>query len=362
MIRSFVSLTAVEQLARHLREEIRRGALSGEMPGINRLAVQLGCSARTVFAAVKQLEDEGVLQGQGTGRRSRIEAPDHSGPPVMRVKILLCEAGGEQDTSIIQVQHRLSEAGHTAVFASRSLRDLGMDVERVKRFVKSTEANAWVIVSASRAVLDWFAVQPVPAFALFGRQSAVDIAGTGPKQAPAVAAVVRLLTRLGHTRIVCLTRGECRAPSPGLFERVFLQELENQGIGVGSYHLPEWEDNPKGLHRCLTSLFQTTPPTALIAAGFELFTAAQQFLLQQGIRVPQDVSMVCGEPHPSFVWGTPTVSHIDFDSDLWVRQIVRWVDGVARGRNSRRKVFNPARFIEGGTVGPVAPPRRVATS
>lgn len=356
-MRTFRLLTAVEQLAGHLREEIRNGALSGEMPGVNQLATRMGCSARTVQAAVKQLESEGLLRGQGAGRRSRIELPDHFAPPVLRVKILLYERGGEREEYILKLRHQLSEAGHTVEIAAKSLLDLGMDVRRVERFAESTETDAWIVVAASREVLEWFAGQSVPAFALFGRQTSVDIAGTGPRKTQAVAAAVRRLTELGHSRIVYLTREERRKPDPGESERVFLKELKNQGIAVGPYNLPDWEDHPKGFLRCLTSLFETTPPTALIASEVNLFTAAQQFLLQKGLRVPEDVSMVCNDPNTTFAWCNPSISHFDSDNDFWLRHLVRWVNGVARGKNDRRKVFKQARFVEGGTIAQAAPIR-----
>jgi DNA-binding LacI/PurR family transcriptional regulator len=351
-MKPFRPLSAVEQLAGHLREEIRRGALSGEMPGANQIAVRLGCSARTVHAAVKQLERESLLQGQGAGRRSRIVLPEDFAPPALRVKILLYEGGDKGIDYLVELRHQLREAGHTAAFASRSLHDLGMDVKRVSRFVGGTEADAWIVVAASREILNWFAAQPVPAFALFGRQSQVAIAGTAPQKSHAMAAAVQRLAALGHSRIVCLTREERRKPEPGLIERIFLGELRKHGIAVGPYNIPDWEDNPNGLHDCLSSLFRTTPPTALICSGIGLFMATQQFLLQEGIRVPKDVSIICSDPIPGFAWSRPTLSHIDFDSDFWVRQIVRWMKGVAFGKDERRKNFNAARFVEGGTIGP----------
>jgi DNA-binding LacI/PurR family transcriptional regulator len=351
-MKPFQALSAVEQLAGHLREEIQRGALGGEMPGTNQLAASLGCSARTVHAAVKQLEAEGFLQGQGTGRRSRIALPETSPPPALRVKILLYQRMDERDDYIVDLRHRLQEAGHTAGFAAKTLCELGMDAKRVGRFAANTEADAWIVVAASREVLEWFVAQPVPAFALFGRQTSVTIAGTGPQKSSSVAAVVRRLAGIGHSRIVCLAREERRKPGPGLSERVFLEELQAQGIAVGPYNLPDWEDNPAGFLRCLSSLFRNTPPTALIISTMELFTATQQFLLHQGIRVPQDVSIVCTDPHPAFSWCVPSISHIDYDSSVWVRNVVRWVNGVAHGKNGRRKIFNEANFIEGGTMGP----------
>jgi DNA-binding LacI/PurR family transcriptional regulator len=150
-----------------------------------------------------------------------------------------------------------------------------------------------------------------------------------------------------------LTREERRKPEPGRVERVFLEELRGHGIATGPYNLPDWVDDPKGFQRCLGSLFNHTPPTALIISTLELYTATQQFLGHRGIRVPQNVSMICSDPHPTFAWCDPTFSHIAYDSAAWLRNIMRWLNNVARGKNDRRQIFTKAEFVDGGTVGPV---------
>lgn len=49
----------------------------------------------------------------------------------------------------------------------------------------------------------------------------------------------------------------------------------------------------------------------------------------------------------------PPITHIHWASRLLVRRIVRWADSVARGKNDRRPSFTMAKFVEGGTIGPV---------
>ena len=49
-------LSAVEQVAAHLRGELGQGRWSGTIPGVNRLAVELGVNRKTVEAALEQLD------------------------------------------------------------------------------------------------------------------------------------------------------------------------------------------------------------------------------------------------------------------------------------------------------------------
>ena len=67
--------SASEQVAAHLKDEVERGAWSETMPGEERLMRRLGVGAATVREALKLLENEGVLVGQGTGRPLSIHNP-----------------------------------------------------------------------------------------------------------------------------------------------------------------------------------------------------------------------------------------------------------------------------------------------
>lgn len=65
----FQSIT--RQVAAYLREELSRGRWSGEMPGQHRLVRLLGVSRKTVEMALRLLQEEGLLVGQGAGRHCR---------------------------------------------------------------------------------------------------------------------------------------------------------------------------------------------------------------------------------------------------------------------------------------------------
>jgi DNA-binding LacI/PurR family transcriptional regulator len=229
-----------------------------------------------------------------------------------------------------------------------------MDVPRIRTMVEAADADAWVVCAGSREVLEWFCSQPTPAFAFAGRMEGLPMAGTKPDKVPAYVDVARQLVDLGHNRICLLAQSARRLPEPGRTELAFLDELESLGIQTGDYNLPNWEDGIEGFHQVLDSLFGVTAPTALILDEAHLYIAAQQFLLNRGIRVPQDVSLVCTDGDPNFAWCEPSIAHIDWDRSLIVRRIVRWANNVARGKDDLSQTPIPAEFISGGTVGPAS--------
>ena len=97
-----------------------------------------------------------------------------------------------------------------------------------------------------------------------------------------------------------------------------------------------------------------TPPTALILDEAFQFHASHHHLSQRGLKIPQDVSLICTDDDPGFAWCHPAVSHIRWDTRPVVRRVVRWTSNVARGKDDRRQTLSKAEFAEGGTIGPTS--------
>jgi LacI family transcriptional regulator len=283
-----------------------------------------------------------------------IHLPPDLVPPALRVAILTYDPKEETKEYIYEVLHLLTEAGHQAFFASKSFKELGMSVAKVARHVNRHEADAWVLISASREVLEWFCERGIQAFAIFGGRRGLAIAGAGPDQPSALAAATRRLIELGHRRIIVLSRGYGEQLEAGPSESSILDELEANGITPGPYNLPNWEKSIAGFHGRLDQLMRVTPPTALIVSEPAYFIAVQQFLAVRGLRVPQDISLICTDADSHFKWCQPSIAHIRWDNHRVMRRLVHWANNVAIGKDDKRQVETRAEFVEGGTIGPVA--------
>lgn len=348
----FRVLTAAEQVAQHLRDELRRGTWTGMMPGEDRLMARLGVGRNTIQAALGLLEQEGLLVGKGAGHQRRIVLQKQE-KAALRVRILLYDRSDRSLPDKMELMARLEEAGYAASFSHRSQCDLGMSANRVAAYVHKHPADAWVVSAGSREVLEWFSQQPVPAIAMFGMFSGLPIAASSPWKIPAMLTAVRKLIGLGHRRIVMLVRKE-RRTTLGLTENAFLAELKAHDIPVSSYNLPDWDETHGGLRAGLNSLFRHTPPTALIIGDPPLLVPVQQFFANRGIRVPDQVSLFSLNSDPGFPWCDPVISHIDWDYRPVVRRVMRWVDNVAHGKEDLSQKLYEGTFVEGGTIMPVA--------
>ena len=348
---SFPSIT--EQVAAHLGEELRRGRWRETMPGRNQLVQELGVSGKTVDLALQLLENEGLLVAQGPGRPRRIELPEGLAPPALRVAVLFYEKGDKAHGFFVRFQIKLKAAGHTVVHAPKYLTNLGGNLGRLARMIKDTGADAWVVISGSKEVLQCFVQGQIPAFALYGAcwYPKLRVAGIGPHQVPAIVAATRRLIALGHRRIVMLeSRVTLSNPTPDGV--AFLDELAAHGIGTGDYNMPGYERGLDGFYRRLKSLFSRTPPTAIFLYSVEEYFATAQFLLHRGLRVPQDVSLICCDMAPYFRRYQPSISHVRWNDQLMVNRIARWANNIRHGKDDTRQTKIDAEFVEGGTVGP----------
>lgn len=351
-MKDFRILSASEQLASHLKDQLMNGRWIDTMPGEKRLVAELGVGCDTVKAALSHLVRDGILINQGPGKRRKIHLQSDVGLAPFRVTLLFDESTGATEQIPTEIAHSLRAAGYTVRYASKTLHQLSYKIDRIERFARETETDAWVLFFCPREVLEYFASQPTPAIAVAGRHRHVNIASTVPEKVPAFREAVRHLVELGHRRIVLIARELRRKPVPGAPEKAFLEELEANGIPVGPYNLPDWQDDAHSLRSMLRSLFRTTPPTALLVSTPELYNAVQAQLARWGIIAPQQVSLICTDYHVEFDWCLPEISYLHWDSAPMIRRIVKWANNARIGKEDRHKSYIKTRFHVGGTVGP----------
>ncbi len=348
----FRSLSTSDQLANFLRQQILNGALRGTMPGINQLVQSLGVNSVSVAKAVQQLEHEGLIVNQGS-RRVRLIAPiTITKSASLKVGMLYYDATNAFRHDALSITKELANAGHTVVTAAKSMMEMKMDAKRTADLVKSMDVDAWIIYAGSRQILEWFEQRETPAFALYGRLNNIALASMAIRKTPVISTLISKLVAFGHSRIVMLTREERRKPHLGFVEQFFIDELESHGIKTGSYNIPDWNDRPEGLEKIIHSLFQHTPPTAIIVGDSVLFHAVQVHLVNKGISAPNQISLFCNDSEQSFEWVIPDISHIKWDYRPSIRRIIQWAKNISQGKIDIKKSYSKAILFEGNTIGP----------
>ncbi len=324
------------------------------MPGGATLAKDLGVGRMTVDAALDLLEQRGMLISQGSRLPRRI-SPKINYSATLKIAFLPYLIEDYRFDYIMDIQRSLQDDGHTVIFPDSSITMMKEDMDRIIDLVQKTKADAWILVAAPRELLAWFAESGIPAFALFGRRTGLPIAGTGPDKTPAMRVLIRHLISLGHQRISLLVRPMRRLPKPGGTERTMLEELQQAGFVTGKYNLPDWDGETDSLEDLIDSMFKLTPPTAMLIDEPPIFFSVQQRLARRGILAPEHVSLVCLDRDPYFNFQQPSIAHFFWDSDPWVRRVVKWVSNASQGKADIRQSRTKTQFVIGASIGP--PPK-----
>ena len=190
---SFNIQSPSQQVAENLKELIFRGEWQDELPGTPALSKQTGVDRKTITAAIKLLEEQGIIQSQGTGRRRKIALTTQQRGRGQRIHILLYEEHDRHKLFIHKLYERLSALGHRVSLSSRTLSDMNMELGKVIRYVNANPAEIWIPHGGSKEILEWFSKQTFDFIALFGRRRDLPIASVGPNKTAAIIEVTEKL-------------------------------------------------------------------------------------------------------------------------------------------------------------------------
>jgi DNA-binding LacI/PurR family transcriptional regulator len=351
-----------EHTAQHLREGFRSGRWSGKLPGVGLLAKELGVSRDAVRAALRLLEQEGIIASGGAGRSRTLAAPAGlDSRRVLRVGILL-PSPMEKDNAlthelIFSVRQAIEALGHVCFIAAKSSQQLHGRPERIRRHMADCKADAWIVYSAGREILEMVSASELPALALGGPAMGLGLASSRADLAVPLRTCVDCLADYGHKRMVLISPREWRLPSPNSSSQVFLDRLSHHGIRASArYNLPDWERTPEGLNKLLQSLFIATPPTALLLVEPEWLGPVLVFLAARGLRVPYHVSVVNIIPDPMQAFYRPAIAHFQWPVHPHVKRVLQWVNAIARGESDLKNKTTQPIFVPAESISSIRAP------
>ncbi len=341
-----------------LKGDIAAKRRKGALPGSRTLASEFGVARKSVIAAIDRLREEGLLQANGPrkmtirgGSRTRSER-------VYNVAIITATPFEDMRPSeqlfLVSLMREIEAAGYSCEMPVMPVEDKEENLEKIARWLKKQHADIFLPHEFNRKTLELFASQPVPMFAFGGQVLKLPIAGCGCQIHDAAEECFRELKKLGHSRIVLALPANYRNPEARL-ARLLREIFGVTESGIHSYALPEWEDTPEGLHALLKELFRVTPPTALVLQSGVHARAAITFLSKQGLRVPEDVSVITIDYDSTLHWQFPecTFSRIDSGNEAMIRQCMKWLRAVQSGKIPAPAFqIIPGPFVPGNSIGP----------
>lgn len=176
-------------------------------------------------------------------------------------------------------------------------------------------ASLWLLCSVAKEIQAWFERRGRPALILGSRHAGIHLPDLDADYQAVCRHAAQTLLRFGHRRIVLLTVDSGLAgdlASEKGFQEAFSRITESAAKGRIVHH----KGNAARLGRLLAHLFGgAKPPTAMIVTYPCYMMTVMGYLARMGIKIPQDVSLICRDHDPFFEFLVPSPScyHLDFD-------------------------------------------------
>ena len=349
---------ALELAANSLRAELMGQRLAGRLPGARVLSRHLGVSPPTVAAALRHLATEGLLVRDGRrkayrvaetigqvvspGRMNRLLIVTHEDPGLLpessrrtleTLRLRMIRKGWQVDWQIVDFMH-----------VKRPQRSWD-------RLIQIDEGTHVIALWGREALAKWALARQVRILFLGGISGGLPVPVLGVRSSEMLERALARLTALGHWKVVIplCDRGE---PFKKTIHEVTRKAIEGTGHDyVGHYHNPESGYlTPEVTERLIESSFSALPPTALVFLDWKELVTAHCVLVDMGLRVPKDVSLVLLNDQMEAAWFRPTLCRFRIPESLIVRKLVAWLEGRLKPDHQNPTVLT-AEYIDGMTIG-----------
>lgn len=337
-----------QQVAAEIRLRILRKQWAEQLPGITKLCEELGASRRSVENALKLLHDEKWIISHG--RRAAMTICRQKQHHKEQGSILIYDTPANQ---------RLGDQRDLFLALERKLPQplqhlyLPMGTKKAELLREISKINV-----SHAVVLDlqgWFA----DALHKRGIRTVAQGTASAPESAPRfgvsyhelVTSAFGHLFAAGHSRVVMPMFQ--RKPNVMIMLRETVRQIYlERGLPYSdSYHMPEV--NGKTLHdlrETTRALFKLTPPTAFVAGNFRHWLAVFSTLSSLGLRVPDDVSLICLSRSDDMDTVEPAPAHFSYPVNRMIRAILKTLDQPSS--SAEDSCLFPPVWMPGASIAP----------
>lgn len=344
-----------QQVEATLEAAIRSGELGPELPGYRELETVLGVSRRAIRPALASLVRRGVLIQPGPKRRFQVSnaAPSESKHP-KTLKVLMLEPSrfGQRLSFSSEIAANLASRSaaenwaidHVCVKTNQSR----ANPKRWQRLLEASGADAMIVVAGTRKTLDWACDCGVPVLALGGDAAGLSIPEVGYDTNAMITIALERLLASGH-RDVCLPLA---VQSPNYVQEVetaVREAFHRHGATFHpKLHFPQWHSNiPEAWRDGLRWRFGVKTPDALILMHVSSYQFCSGFLMELGMKVPDDISLVALAEDTEMTWFHPRPACFDLAPLRLADKIAGWIKAPDHARSS---LVLPPKWVEGESI------------
>lgn len=346
----------VSEVADSLRDAIHNREFLDHLPGVRKLSASLHVSIPTILAAIRVLETEGLLQSH-PGKRTRI-LPGRKRAGARRKKVpqvvfLTFTSNWISGSEYYQaVLHDLREMGigiriFECVYASQKIVQ-----KELEELTTVEDPDCWVLLGPPADVQSLFARKQKPCIIDGVTIPGLPLPDFEVDFSALYRHAVNHLQRSGHRNICLLTTRHSAGINPESINvfRAAVQKLLPDGQHWESVRT--YDGTAEEFTRLLEGLFSAhkPPPTALVIAKVNRVAGAMTWLMNQGLKVPGDISIISRDHDDILECLCPLPAHYRQPPSV-ANRFVRAILAILEKRHIRSHYRVMTEFVEGGTVG-----------
>lgn len=334
-----------------LEESLRSGRWGEVLPGERKLSETLQISRMTLRQALAELERRGWITS-GRGKRRRILDPTlRETRPGRSIVFLAPVPVHEMEPQLMLLIHHLSE--------SLQRKGLHLEIEarpscftrRPERALQAIAAElrpaGWVLFRGNQAAQEWFRKADLP-FVILGSTFVHGSPSFGSEHIAIGSHAAGQFLRVGHRHGVIIAP---RHETAALTDEELVRGFQRAGFtSRGIFH----DRTRRGILQALDKALVMRPRvSAIFTIGGQYSVTLLSALLNHGIAVPKEISLIAMGDDPAFRYLVPAPAHYTFSMEKGARMLFRLICRVVlQGDRSRSRIELLPDFIRGDSLGP----------
>ncbi len=325
----------VAETLRVLRETIASGRWKEELPGERRLCEEWHISRPTLRAALTALAADGwVTIAQGKPTRVCHPAGSSSPPalpsPTLTVGLLSPEPLHAMPPFVLlwvdELRSQLASEGHLLqVHVGRAWSGGKNPARALQTLTTTVPAAAWVLYRSTEAMQQWFEQRQIPCVVVGSVFKGLSLPSVDRDHRAVCRHAVGLMAARGYQRLALMIQ-EPQYAGDRESEAGFVEGLQAAAARGVTGHIQRHDGSREGLLKALDRLLTARQrPQALLIARTSSALTICTALLQRGLRIPQDVALICRDDDVFLDETIPQISRYSVTANTFAKRIFRLV-------------------------------------
>jgi DNA-binding LacI/PurR family transcriptional regulator/DNA-binding transcriptional regulator YhcF (GntR family) len=349
----------ISQTASALRQAIESGLWQEALPGERELADRFQVSRPTLREALKVLQREKVIEVSHGKRRTILSANLTPRPQRLTVTAISQHPPHQMSPLVVfymnELRRHMQKAGlELEVVADQRLR--GTRPEKLLDHLRQNSTVAcWILLSAPETVQRWFDQLELPALVAGSCYPGVRLPSLDLDYRAVCRHAVGILLGQGHRHVAFLTQA-AKVAGDDASEEGFLRAVAESGHPEAKATILHHDGTREDICRRLARMMRSSSrPTGLLVSRPSHLLTAHTSLLQQGVSLPRDLSLISRDNDPYLAHVIPDVTRYTVRRRHFADRLARLVIKLATTGSVPRREYRLIPQLHAGAT--VAPPR-----